>query len=69
MNENEIKKALLNGKKNERIIFAVTPAFKKAMGELAEEECTTVSALLTEIAMKEILEYAPKLNLEKPGIE
>lgn len=66
MDENEIKKALLNGKKDERIIFAVTPAFKKVMGELAEEECTTVSALLTDIAVKEILKNASKLDFAKP---
>lgn len=66
MDENEIKKALLNGKKDERIIFAVTPAFKQAMGELAEEECTTVSALLTDIAVQEILRNASKLDFAKP---
>lgn len=66
MDENEIKKALLNGKKDERIIFAVTPAFEKVMGELAEEECTTASALLADIAVQEILRNASKLDFVKP---
>lgn len=55
MDNIELKKKLLNGKKDDRIIFAVTPDFKAALQMVAEEQCTTVSALLTDLATTEIL--------------
>ena len=62
MNENELKKALLNGKKSERIIFAVTPEMKQAVGKLAEEKCTNVSALLVSLLADELLENQDALG-------
>lgn len=56
MDDIALKKKLLNGKKDDRIIFAVTPEFKTALQTVAEEKCTTVSALLTDLATTEILD-------------
>jgi hypothetical protein len=56
MNEQELRKHILNGNKTERINFAVTPEMKEAVSKMAEEECITVSALLTSRIMDAILE-------------
>lgn len=56
MTENGLRKTLLNGKKNDRIIFAVTPELKAAISALAKERCTTVSALLTSLSTEAIME-------------
>lgn len=56
MAENDLRKILLNGKKSDRIIFAVTPELKTAISALAEERCTTVSALLTNLSTEAIME-------------
>lgn len=56
MAENDLRKTLLNGKKSDRIIFAVTPELKTAISTLAEERCTTVSALLTSLSTEAIVE-------------
>ena len=37
MKDSELRKALLNGRKTERINFAVTPELKAAAARLAEE--------------------------------
>lgn len=41
------RKALLNGRKTERINFAVTPDMKKAAESLAENRCVSLSALIS----------------------
>lgn len=43
----DLRKALLNGKKSERIIFAVTPELKKAVAKAAEDKCVSVSSYIT----------------------
>ena len=45
----ELKQELLNSKKTERIIFAVTPALKQKAAAMAAQDCTTVSALITRL--------------------
>lgn len=52
-----MRKAILNGKKSERIIFAVTPEMKKAISEVAEEECLSVSAYITSLIAEDILAH------------
>lgn len=53
--DNELRKAILNGKKSERIIFAVTPEMKGAISKIAEENCQSVSAYITEVLTRDIL--------------
>lgn len=53
--DNTLRKAILNGKKSERIIFAVTPEMKRAIGVIAEENCQSVSAYITDVLAKDIL--------------
>ena len=53
--DNTLRKAMLNGKKSERIIFAVTPEMKRAIGVMAEENCQSVSAYITEVLVRDIL--------------
>lgn len=53
--DSTLRKAILSGKKSERIIFAVTPEMKRAIGVIAEERCQSVSAYITDILAKDIL--------------
>lgn len=55
MDENELRKYVLVGKKTERLVFAVTPEMKSAMERIAEEKGTSVSAMLTQLATDEVL--------------
>ena len=55
MEDSELRKRLLNGKKTERINFAVTPELKEAAAKLAEERCTTVSSLIVSLLVDESL--------------
>ncbi|MGN0078983.1 MAG: hypothetical protein ACI36T_00400 [Eggerthellaceae bacterium] len=57
MDESELRKQVLGGKKTDRLVFAVTPEMKAAMEKVAEEECTSVSAILTALATEKVLEY------------
>lgn len=54
MDEKELRQRLLNGKKTERIIFAVTPELKEVISAIAKDQCISVSGLLTTLAVKEI---------------
>lgn len=56
MAESGLRKTLLNRNKSDRIIFAVAPELKIAISALAEERCTTVSALLTSLSAEAIME-------------
>ncbi|MBQ6390099.1 MAG: hypothetical protein IJH88_00580 [Eggerthellaceae bacterium] len=55
MEDSELRKKLLNGRKSERINFAVTPELKEAAATLAEERCTTVSSLIVSLLVDESL--------------
>lgn len=55
MNESELRKQILVGKKTERLVFAVSPEMKAAMELIAEKKSTSVSAMLTQLATDEIL--------------
>lgn len=54
MVEKALKQKLLNGNKTERIIFAVTPELKEALAVVAKDHCTSVSGLLTTLAVEEV---------------
>lgn len=55
MNDNELRKHVMGGKKSERVVFAVTPEMKSALELIAAENCTSVSALLTQLSLDEVL--------------
>lgn len=55
MNESELRKQILVGKKTERLVFAVSPEMKAAMELIAEKKSTCVSAMLTQLATDEVL--------------
>ena len=55
MNENELKKHLLTGKKTERLVFAVSKEMKQAVEAIARERCTSVSSLLIGLTTQEVL--------------
>ena len=55
MDENELRKHVLVGKKTERLVFAVTREMKAAMERIADEKGTSISSLLTQLATDEIL--------------
>ena len=57
MDESELRKRVLGGQKTERLVFAVTPEMKTAMEKVAEEECASVSAILTALATEKVLEH------------
>lgn len=58
MDNAELKQKLLNGKKSERVIFAVTPELKKAIAEMAKHDCVTVSSLITTMLAEEAVRRA-----------
>lgn len=51
----DLRKSLLNGKKSERIIFAVTPELKEAVTRAAEDKCVSVSAYITALLADAII--------------
>ncbi len=53
--EKVLRKTVLNGKKSERIIFAVTPEMKDAVTQIAEEKCVSVSAYITQVLAADIV--------------
>lgn len=55
MDEQELRKHVLGAKKTERIIFAATPEMKEALETIAQEKCVSLSALLTSLAVEEVL--------------
>lgn len=55
MNESELRKQILVGKKTERLVFAVSPEMKAAMELIADQKSTSVSAMLTQLATDEVL--------------
>lgn len=55
MDENELRKHVLVGKKTERLVFAVAPEMKAAMERIADEKGTSISSMLTQLATDEIL--------------
>lgn len=53
--EKVLRKTVLNGKKSERIIFAVTPEMKETVAQIAEEKCVSVSAYITQVLAADII--------------
>ena len=57
MQKSELRKHVLGAKKTERIIFVATPEMKEALETIAQEKCVSVSALLTSLALDEVLAH------------
>lgn len=55
MEEQELRKHVLGAKKTERIIFAATPELKEALETVAREKRVSLSALITSLAVDEIV--------------
>lgn len=53
--ELDTRKVMLNGRKTERIIFAVTPELKKAIAKAAEDKCVSVSAYITALLADDVI--------------
>lgn len=62
MDEQELRKHVLGAKKTERIIFAATPEMKEALEAIAQEKCVSLSALLTSLAVEEVLDNKELLD-------
>lgn len=62
MDEQELRKHVLGAKKTERIIFAATPEMKEALETIAQEKCVSLSALLTSLAVEEVLDNKELLD-------
>lgn len=65
MDEQELRKHVLGAKKTERIIFAATPEMKEALETIAQEKCVSLSALLTSLAIEEVLDNKELLDGEE----
>lgn len=63
--EQTLRKALLVGKKSDRIIFAVTPEMKEAVARLAVENCTTVSGYITSLIVCDAIEHKESLFVSR----
>ena len=55
MGEQKLRKHVLGAKKTKRIIFAATPKLKEALETIAQEKCVSLSALITSLAVDEII--------------
>ena len=55
--EHDLRKAMLNGGKTERIIFAATPRLKEAAQLLSEDRCMTMSAYITSLIVEDVLAH------------
>ncbi|MCI1664766.1 MAG: hypothetical protein LKI25_00135 [Atopobiaceae bacterium] len=55
MDDKKQRQDLLNGKKTERIIFAVTPKLKNAVASLSKEDCVSMSSLISCLLADEVV--------------
>ena len=55
--EHDLRKAMLNGGKTERIIFAATPQLKEAAQLLSEDRCMSMSAYITSLIVEDVLAH------------
>lgn len=58
MGNDDLKQKLLNGKKTERIIFALTPELKRAVVDMAQKECVSTSAFIALLLADEAVRRA-----------
>lgn len=55
MDESQLRKKVLAGKKTKRVVFAASEEMKASLEKVAEEKCMSLSALMTSLATEEIL--------------
>lgn len=56
------RQAMLNSKKTDRIIIAVSPELKSAVSKLAKDRCVSMSSLISSLLADEVLNQS---ELEK----
>lgn len=56
--ERDLRKSLLNAKKTERIIFAVSPELKEAAAARAEDCCVSTSAYICSLIADDVVAHA-----------
>ncbi|WP_322354771.1 hypothetical protein [Paratractidigestivibacter sp.] len=54
----ELRKSLLNAKKTERVIFAITPELKEAATAQAEDRCVSLSAYINSLIADDVVAHA-----------
>ena len=64
--EQDMRKTLLNAKRSERIIFAVSPELKEAAVAQAEEQCVSLSAYINTLIADDVVTRATAQKGEKP---
>lgn len=55
MDESQLRKKVLAGRKTERVVLAASKEMKASLEKIAEEKCMSLSALMTSLATEEIL--------------
>ena len=60
--ELDARKTMLNGRKSERIIFALTPELKTAVTKAAEDKCVSVSAYITALLADDVIRREAKTS-------
>ena len=50
MDEAQLRKSVLSGKKSQRIVFAASDEMKAALERISQEKCVSLSALMTSLA-------------------
>lgn len=58
MDDSRLRKLVLSGRKTQRVVFAASDEMKAALERIAREKCVSLSALMTELATREILDNA-----------
>ena len=64
--EQDMRKTLLNAKRSERIIFAVSPELKEAAAAQAEERCVSLSAYINTLIADDVVTRATAQKGEEP---
>lgn len=66
MDETELRKRMLRGRKTDRLSFAVTPELKHALEAVAEEECVSVSSLISQAVVAELANHSEAISKTEP---
>ena len=56
--EQDLRKSLLNARKSERILFAVSPELKEAAAARAEDRCMSTSAYICSLIADDVVAHA-----------
>ncbi len=56
--EQDLRKSLLNARKSERVLFAVSPELKEAAAARAEDRCMSLSAYICSLIADDVVAHA-----------